>query len=280
MEKLNMGKERIEQYIEEKLNYLETTILEAEKIIPTFREGINKELEDVCFEITEVLENHISSIKLNYGRHIQINPLERAKGVKNVLKRYVLFNDDAKNNLIKKKTEKKKSKLFISHSTEDAKYVEQLVELCQYLGFNKETLFCSSYSGFGIPLNGYIYDYLKKQFEEYELYVIFILSENYYTSPACLNEMGAAWVLGTKHSAILLPGFEFKEIKGAINPNRVSIKMDQKDLYDLKYKLGELKNNWLNEFNLSDVNADQWERKRDKFIEEINSLAETVSKSV
>lgn len=146
------------------------------------------------------------------------------------------------------------------------------MKLFEYLGFGKDTMFCSSYPGYGIPLDEDIYEYLKKQFNDYELYIILVLSDNYYHSPASLNEMGAAWVLSAKQSAVLLPGFDFKEIKGAVNPNRISIKMDQEDLIDLKYKLGQLREKLVSKFELDNYNAEQWERKRDEFIDSINSI--------
>ena len=41
-----------------------------------------------------------------------------------------------------------------------------------------------------------IYDWLSSQFQEFNLHVIFMLSNNYYQSVACLNEMGGS--LGIK----------------------------------------------------------------------------------
>ena len=40
-----------------------------------------------------------------------------------------------------------------------------------------------------------------------------MLSKNYYNSPACLNEMGAAWVLKSDYQSILIPPFDFENIK-------------------------------------------------------------------
>lgn len=87
-----------------------------------------------------------------------------------------------------------KPKIFISHSSKDVKYVEPIVELLADIGMTNDNLFCSSIPDYGIPLNQDIYEYLSSLFSENELYVIFVLSSNYYGSPACLNEMGAAWV--------------------------------------------------------------------------------------
>ena len=97
---------------------------------------------------------------------------------------------------------KKTSKIFISHSSRDLAFVQPLVELFEHIGLNPENMFCSSVAGYNVPLDSNIYNYLKEQFQSYDLRVIFILSENYYNSPASLNEMGAAWELQHKYTSI------------------------------------------------------------------------------
>lgn len=261
-----MDRERIEQLIENKIVCLRKAIENTQNAIPAFRYNACVELDNLCFEIIELLGNTIISLQ-SFNHDVQMDSLERAKGIEQALKKYVLFEIKAPAIV-----QKKKSKLFISHSTIDSNYVSELVKLFEYLGFGKDTMFCSSYPGYGIPLDEDIYEYLKKQFNDYELYIILVLSDNYYHSPASLNEMGAAWVLSAKQSAVLLPGFDFKEIKGAVNPNRISIKMDQEDLIDLKYKLGQLREKLVSKFELDNYNAEQWERKRDEFIDSINSI--------
>ncbi len=161
-------------------------------------------------------------------------------------------------------------KIFISHSSADLKYVEPLVELLADIGMTNDNLFCSSVPDYAIPLNKDIYDYLASLFREYKLYVIFALSDNYYRSTACMNEMGAAWVLKNEYTSILLPGFEYREIKGAVNPNKIGMKLDDDDEL-LKKRLGELKNIISNNFGIS-VPDMRWEKKRNDFISTIKSL--------
>lgn len=84
--------------------------------------------------------------------------------------------------------------------------------------------------------------------------------------------MGAAWVLQNKYTIILLPKFEFKEIKGAINPRQIGLKLDE-NTTDVKERLGELKNNLIQEFELSQMSEFRWERKRDDFISKIKERA-------
>ncbi|MGE7614879.1 hypothetical protein [Paenibacillus sp. NPDC101420] len=68
-------------------------------------------------------------------------------------------------------------KIFISHSSSYVEYVEQIIQLLNDIGIpkNKESIFCSSFEGYGIPLGEKIYDYLKDQFNQ-NILVLSILS--------------------------------------------------------------------------------------------------------
>ena len=170
------------------------------------------------------------------------------------------------------RTLSKKPKIFISHSSANVDIVLPLVELLEGIGLGSEHLFCSSIVGYGIPMDEDIYEYLKKQFDEYDLHVIFLLSDQYYSSPACMNEMGAAWVLKNKNTMILTPGFEFHKIKGAVNPRQIGLKLDN-NIDEVKEKLGGLRNVLVTEFELSNIPDVRWESKRDAFINKINALS-------
>lgn len=169
----------------------------------------------------------------------------------------------------------KKPKIFISHSSDDQGYTYPFVELLESLGIKKEHIIYTSISEYGIPLDEDIYDYLKNQFQNYNIHIFFMLSDNYYKSPACLNEMGAAWVLQNKYTTILLPNFELKEIKGAINPRQIGLKFDE-NLTTVKERLGKLKDNLIQEFNLQQISDAFWERKRDDFINKIRNNNRTI----
>lgn len=111
-----------------------------------------------------------------------------------------------------------------------------------------------------------------EQFQNYNLRVVFVLSENYYNSPVCLNEMGAAWVLHKKYTSVLIPQFDFKDVKGAIDQMRISIKLDS-DKRELKARLNELRTKLVEEFDLSTSLSLQnvWECHRDEFVEKVSS---------
>ena len=166
----------------------------------------------------------------------------------------------------------KPTKLFISHSIKDLSYVSHLVRLLQIIGMSNDNMFCSSVKGFDIPLGNNIYDYLREQFQNYELKVIFILSNNYYDSVASLNEMGAAWALQPSYTSILLPKFEFNDIKGAIDPRNISIKLDSAER-EIKGRMNELYEELQTEFNLRGLQQIVWEGYRDEFIEKVHKTS-------
>jgi hypothetical protein len=167
---------------------------------------------------------------------------------------------------------KMKNKIFISHSSEDIAFVQPLVELFEHMGLTPDDMFCSSVAGYNVPLDHNIFDYLKEQYQNYDLRVIFVLSENYYKSAYSLNEMGAAWVLQRKYTSVLLPQFDYKDVKGVIDQMRISIKLDS-DSRELKARLNELRDLLVKEFGLRVSLSSQniWERHRDEFIEKVNS---------
>lgn len=169
--------------------------------------------------------------------------------------------------------EAKPKMIFISHSIKDVEYVAAFVELLETLGLREDEIVCSSIPPYCIPLNGKVYEWLVDKFHNCELHVMYMLSHNYYNSAASLNEMGAAWAMKQKWSAILLPGFDFGEISGCIDKSQIGIKLDDSDVTTLKYRLGELREMLTAEFGLRSMSSTIWERKRDDFLNKIVSLS-------
>ena len=143
--------------------------------------------------------------------------------------------------------------VFISHSSNDKEYTKAFVDLLFDIGLNEDDIVCSSYPGVGIPLREKVYEWLVNKFQECDLHVIFFLSKNYYQSAASLNEMGAAWAMKQKWDGIVLPGFSFSDISGCIDPTQIGINFDG-DLDELKHRLGELKDDIVEEFGLRLLN--------------------------
>lgn len=167
----------------------------------------------------------------------------------------------------KKTTKKEINKIFISHSSKDSEFVEHIIDLLNKIGLPKDSksIFCSSFEGYAVPLKEDIYQYIKTQFED-NILIIFVLSHNFYDSPACLNEMGAAWVKTTDHIAMVIPPFDFSDIKGAINPRSNMVKIDDSQ------KLNTFRQDIVDNFNLSSIDVSIWERDRNSFLSNIDSL--------
>ena len=174
------------------------------------------------------------------------------------------------NNVGKNQMEIKKSPMvFISHSSKDKAFVEALVELLESIGFDENNLFCSSVDGYGIRLGEDIFNTLKNLFLEHELYVLFVHSPRYYNSTVSMNEMGAAWVLRANYYSLLTKDMSYNDMSGVVNSNSIAIKVDSDDA---KARLTELKEKLCAAFSFKDISGVKWERKRDKFLEVVNSI--------
>lgn len=176
-------------------------------------------------------------------------------------------------------TYSKPKKLFISHAGKDKEYVTALVDLLISLGLTEKEVVCSSVPGFGIEYGADIYDWLRNQFIEYDLHVLFILSHNYYNSAACLNEMGAAWIIQNKSNFMLLPHFDYPEIDGAVNPRQMGMKFDGNEI-ELKHRLWEFVDGLVKEFDLHELTISRWERIRDPFLRRISEIQLSQEESV
>ena len=169
---------------------------------------------------------------------------------------------------------KKQVKIFISHSSNDKEYVKKIVEFLENMNVPECGIFCSSVAGYGVPGGNNIYEFLRKEFETYDLHMIFVLSKNYYMSSTCLNEMGAAWVGKNKCTAILLPQFSYDEIEGVISSEKVWAKIDDESMINVR--LSELRDMVVSEFGLETISEHKWERIRDEFINNMLSLSSKI----
>ena len=102
---------------------------------------------------------------------------------------------------------------------------------------------------------------------------MYAFSDNYYSSVATLNEMGAAWVMRCKWTGLLLPGFTFNKLAGCIDKNQICIKLDDPDIITLKQRLRQFRNGIIKEFGLESIDEDEWEVKRDEFLDKIKIIA-------
>ncbi len=108
------------------------------------------------------------------------------------------------------------AKIFISHSSKDKLVVDALVELLIRAGINESDILSSTTPGTHLRTGNGLYTELRHILNKDNLFVIFLLSENFYESAVCLNEMGAVWIKDAKFQYMVLPGFSFEKIRGVI----------------------------------------------------------------
>ena len=167
----------------------------------------------------------------------------------------------------------KTPKVFISHKKEDKAYADALVNLINFIvGADGDKIFCSSVQGYGIKQSRNIMDDLKAQFDEHEIFMIIIHSPRYYQSAVCLNEMGAAWVMGSQFCSFLTKDCKAGMIRGVINIEKIYIDPND-DLDQLNAHLNDFKNDLVDFFGCEQKDENKWENARGRFIKEVNSLA-------
>ena len=115
-----------------------------------------------------------------------------------------------------------KRRYFISHCVKDKVYATCVMELLEAMGVHSDDIFCCSADGNGIPIGEDWKSYLHKELND-NTFVIFLLSENFYKSPVCLCEMGAAWIMTKEHAPILIPPAGYHNLQGVITTQAFKI---------------------------------------------------------
>lgn len=157
-----------------------------------------------------------------------------------------------------------KHKLFLSHSSKDIEVVDSFVNFMHIIGLTEKDMMCTSVASTKIPVAEDIYENLNSILADEGVYVIYFLSDNYYSSPVCLNEMGAAWLKKSGSLSLLLPGFDFSDIQGVVNKNEIGIKLGTADAMT-KASFNDFKKILENMFQI-EIPYNRWEMARDEFL--------------
>ena len=145
--------------------------------------------------------------------------------------------------------------IFLSHKSDDKKYADALRDFIIGLGVKNNELIYTSHPLHKIPLDANIYDYLRESFGR-KIFVIILWSDKYLESPACLNEMGAAWVTQSDYTNIYVPNFSFgnpKYHECAIDTRKMGAVLNGDS--NCKTSMIELKNKIQSFFNLENNEA-------------------------
>lgn len=160
-------------------------------------------------------------------------------------------------------------KIFISHAAKDKAIIEEIIELIESIGISSDQIFCSSFEGYGISLGENFLEQIKKELSS-DVLVFFVLTENFYESKVCLCEMGAAWALSKDHIPIVIPPLTYSDIQAVIPLTQGLVVNDAAKLNSFKDKLE-------NDFEIENrLSFSSWERKRDRFIRDIDTHLSTV----
>lgn len=171
-------------------------------------------------------------------------------------------------------------RVFISHSSKDEKEATALVRFMTHVGIPEKAIRCSSAPETQVPTGCKIFEDIRAWLKSENVYVIFLLSDNYYDSYICLNEMGAAWLNDAvlnpvnetepRWQLILLPGFPFERVKGVIESEaRAGISLSDDELGRAKSRFFDVKKRLEKLFSIS-LNDATWERERDAFLESVH----------
>ena len=142
--------------------------------------------------------------------------------------------------------------IFLSHKSSDSKYGDMLHDFIVGLGVKNNQLIYTSHALHKIPMDKNIYDYLRMNINS-KIFMIILWSNEYLESPACLNEMGAAWVAQSDYTNIYTPTFDFgnpKYHECAIDTRKMGAILNGNS--HCKSSLIELKNKILSLFGLDD----------------------------
>lgn len=161
--------------------------------------------------------------------------------------------------------------IFLSHKSNDKEYANALRDFIIGLGVKDNQLIYTSHPLHKIPMDANIYDYLRSNINS-EIFMIILWSNDYLESPACLNEMGAAWVMQSDYTNIYVPTFSFgnpKYHECAVDTRKMGAVLNGDQ--HCKANLIELKNKIIALFNLEDD-----EKKTsyliDQFMDKLKSL--------
>lgn len=210
--------------------------------------------------ITKWYKNNQSKIQSNDYVLNKEDHIENEKKLNDYLIKLAKYKID-----VKKEVESEfgytTKKFFISHSSKDSNVCCAFVTLLENLGVPESDILYTSSDRHGVPGDEDIFEYLIHYLRN-GIFIFYMLSDNYYNSPYCLNEMGAAWVVKNDYSLMLLPNLNGK-IEGVVNSNKKG--------YDIasKYKLNEIRDKILDIYEI-EISENRWDQLRTDFLTKVN----------
>ncbi|MDR5588537.1 toll/interleukin-1 receptor domain-containing protein [Clostridium aquiflavi] len=183
---------------------------------------------------------------------------------------HIQTNQDIKNTESKKIRSKELS-VFISHNEKDDKLAEAIIKLLEALGISKNIkdgkIFCSSANNRGVSIGEDIFEQIRNKFDD-NIIVLFLFTKRFFESPACLCEMGAAWVKSKNVVPLVMPPQKFEDIKGIFNKNIKGFLLNDEK------KFTELVDFFIQKFNLPSIDFKDYDEIKNSFFENIQICME------
>lgn len=161
-------------------------------------------------EIQKWYKTNIAAIHQN---QFCINPESHDENQKKIDRFVEMFSSYSESDICTTNTKKELVEddlplIFLSHKSDDKKYADALERFIIGLGVKNNQLIYTSHPLHKVPLDANIYDYLRQHIRN-RMFMIILWSDKYIESPACLNEMGAAWLAQSDYTNIYVPNFSF-----------------------------------------------------------------------
>lgn len=187
-----------------------------------------KLVSDSEAEINVIVQSIINPMELSNSFHLDWE--HGYKGDGNERKKSIISDFNILKNIllqqIKDETHERfinfNDSIFISHSSKDIEFIAQFVSFLERIGIARNKIFCSSIEGQGVKNGQRIEEKVRDNLIESKL-VIYILTNNFFDSSYCTQELGAGWILRDdrileKATFILkLDDLQADDIKGFIN---------------------------------------------------------------
>ncbi len=269
---------------ENKKNFIKKYINQLEQELNSYNDNLAADesfLFDCIYEIKSVFASDFPKLddNLAFNKGTAIRDAKIVLGLlnKKLIEDYVCeektpqSSDDCffrNDNETPNSTCKNQPIIFISHSSSDKKYGNALRKFIIGLGVKDEQLIYTSHELNGIPMDKNIYEYLRENFNN-KMFMIILWSKTYLESPACLSELGAAWVTQSDYTNIYVPDFDFgnpKYYECAVDTRKMGALLKNDE--NCKTKMIELKDKILKIFNL-EIDEKHFMVLLDKFMESI-----------
>lgn len=163
---------------------------------------------------------------------------------------------------------KRDIKIFVSHSSKDKVLVDLFVHDILRLGsgMSEEEIFYTSCEGMDIKSGDDFRSAIRDALISAEL-TILIITPNYKASEVCLNEMGAAWVLGKKVVPLIVDPIDYESVGVLMRPKQIGF-------LNNKGVLNKLHDDILETFSKTKKTA-IWDGHKETFISELEGRLKT-----